>query len=692
MAKRPSLCEVDSTGCEMNGGTKKARVLSEEAIEALVTERIESRLAAAAQAPVPRLLQESFTPNDPVHGLMHLPLIVKHVVDTLVFQRMRHIKQLGLCALVFPGATHNRFFHSIGTAYLAHELVKGLRFRQPDLRITNRDALCALMAGLCHDLGHPCFSHMFEFFVQDVGCEKRGELEAKARLGGRPHVSADEDALLHRYENWRHEAASTMLLRELFNELRGPLEEAGLTCDSSGDDWTCIQELIDPPKVKLETLLEEGNLRTSWSSVIKGRPVEKAWLYEIVSNWRSGIDVDKFDYFRRDALYLGIQRQFDHDRYMRSVRVIPDRFGVLTMSPPEKDRNHLRDNMMELRRTLHRTAYQHKTVKKLECHMIDALKRLDEAILVTGAGGEKMRLSEAAVRLDPVAYPQLTDTFVEARLLYPDSPALEAAAEIYKVHILRRQMMRLVGDWDLPRLLPVPRRAALQVPRRPTFRGARGRGPRRRGDPAAAGAQGARRGPKRRSCRYRPCPLPKRREVIEGVLREYPAAAALLHPGRPPRPVPSTELHCQAARFHYGMGARDPIARVVFHSSKREPSQQDFANRDVQPLQQKVFLFWNPPVEDLQDERTLQSLTLAFDCWAESLVAGNPAAPPAAPAAPLQHGIAGREAKAATDIVAVATQPAASAPSRPRRTLQISASCPVDPPLLRRTLTAPPWA
>lgn len=87
---------------------------------------------------------------------------VKLVVDTREFQRMRHIKQLGVCAQVFPGATHNRYFHSIGTAYLAFTFIQSLRHQQPELGITDRDEVCVTLAGLCHDLGHPAFSHMFE--------------------------------------------------------------------------------------------------------------------------------------------------------------------------------------------------------------------------------------------------------------------------------------------------------------------------------------------------------------------------------------------------------------------------------------------------------------------------------------------------------------------------------------------------
>lgn len=75
---------------------------------------------------------------------------------------------------------------------------------------------------------------------------------------------------------------------------------------------------------------------------------------------------------------------------------------------------------MELRKTLHRTAYQHKTVKKLEqslasdiCfqrsylerHMIDILKLMDEIPLLTGSTGKKMTISQVGISIDPVAYP-----------------------------------------------------------------------------------------------------------------------------------------------------------------------------------------------------------------------------------------------------------------------------------------------
>lgn len=341
-------------------------------------------------------MDDAFAPLDPVHGHLALPPLVKAVVDTRQFQRLRRIKQLGVCSWVYPGAEHTRFGHSLGTAHLAQELVLSLRARQPELGVTDADVLCVTLAGLCHDLGHPCFSHTFEAFVREAG---------RRRL-----ATGDEEGA-RRCELWSHEDASVALMRDLFEEMRAPLASAGLCAV----DLVCIQELVRPPKRQLEEALGAGELRRAWPKLIRGRPVTKAWMYEIVANWRSGVDVDKFDYFQRDAHYLGIPTVFSHARYTREVRALTDDTGVPTLSPPTKLRDWLRE-MLELRKALHAKAYQHKTVVKLEMHMVDILLRLEGALRVPDGQGGTLSLSEAALALDPVAYGMLTDSFVEAAL------------------------------------------------------------------------------------------------------------------------------------------------------------------------------------------------------------------------------------------------------------------------------------
>ena len=93
--------------------------------------------------------------RDSIHGDLHLTDFELKLVDTVEMQRLRRIKQLGFTSLVYPGANHTRFEHSIGTLSLADKLATRLNLEKDVVELLR---VCALL----HDIGHAPFSHVSE--------------------------------------------------------------------------------------------------------------------------------------------------------------------------------------------------------------------------------------------------------------------------------------------------------------------------------------------------------------------------------------------------------------------------------------------------------------------------------------------------------------------------------------------------
>lgn len=93
--------------------------------------------------------------RDPVHGYVKLEGLALELADTPQMQRLRWIKQLGLASLVYPGANHTRFEHSLGAYHLADLLANHLGLHEED-----KTKICA--AALLHDVGHGPLSHATE--------------------------------------------------------------------------------------------------------------------------------------------------------------------------------------------------------------------------------------------------------------------------------------------------------------------------------------------------------------------------------------------------------------------------------------------------------------------------------------------------------------------------------------------------
>ena len=97
--------------------------------------------------------------QDPVNGPVKLSAEMQKVIDSPEFQRLRYIRALGLCNLVFPGANHSRFEHSLGTMHLAALFSEALGLEEKVL---------ATASALLHDVGHPPLSHSNEDIFQEI--------------------------------------------------------------------------------------------------------------------------------------------------------------------------------------------------------------------------------------------------------------------------------------------------------------------------------------------------------------------------------------------------------------------------------------------------------------------------------------------------------------------------------------------
>ncbi|MDX2445530.1 MAG: HD domain-containing protein [Bacteroidales bacterium] len=133
--------------------------------------------------------------NDPVYGFIDIPYpLVYEIIEHPYFQRLRRIKQLGLTHLVYPGAQHTRFQHSLGALHLMTSAIETLR--QKGVEIRPEEAEAVSIAILLHDIGHGPFSHALEqslvenishedvsmLFMKELNKQFSGKLELAIRI------------------------------------------------------------------------------------------------------------------------------------------------------------------------------------------------------------------------------------------------------------------------------------------------------------------------------------------------------------------------------------------------------------------------------------------------------------------------------------------------------------------------------
>lgn len=208
--------------------------------------------------------------RDPIHGTIEVSDAERALVDSRFFQRLRNVRQLGFGELAFPGATHTRHAHSLGSMHVASRLFDAVASRTPPSPKAAARFRAALRAAvLCHDLGHMPLSH---------ASERIAPPRARLRLPAWVDDGGEGQA---RHEDF---TARILLDSSLTPVLQAAYAPLGLTAEQ-------IASLV------------VGATPPSGNAFVDGGVDWAPLLRSLVSG---ELDADRMDYLARDSFYTGV--------------------------------------------------------------------------------------------------------------------------------------------------------------------------------------------------------------------------------------------------------------------------------------------------------------------------------------------------------------------------------------------------
>jgi len=266
---------------------------------------------------------------DPVHQFIYLDDDEAALIDTLPFQRLRYIRQMGMAYLVYPGATHSRFEHSLGVMELSSQIFDRMVSKFPQMRQARQDypywRKVVRLAALCHDVGHLPFSHVGE----------------KALLGKGGH------------EKWTYAIIQSPALMPLWDKIKADTKN---------------RELVDhilKLSIGEKKLKEIGHASpfSAWDRV----------MCEIITGDFFG--ADRIDYLLRDSKSSGVSYGlFDYHQLIETVHILSQE-GNMQLGIEENGIESC-EALLLSRHFMHRRVYQYATVKSYNFHLSRFMEKI----------------------------------------------------------------------------------------------------------------------------------------------------------------------------------------------------------------------------------------------------------------------------------------------------------------------------
>jgi HD superfamily phosphohydrolase len=253
--------------------------------------------------------------RDPIHGDITLTGCLIELLETPEVQRLQNIKQLGFAHLVFPGAHHTRFEHSLGSCMIASQIADILNLTKTEKQLIS-------CAALLHDIGHGPFSHTLEsLLVEQFNVD---------------HVDLTEQLILGEYK---------ILDEKEQHYIHAP----------------SVHEILSRYDVDEKDIV----------NIIRGKQTKKFYLSQLLN---STIDVDQLDYLMRDAYYTGVSYgTIDLQRLLQTIMIYKGNLTVMRKGVS------VVENILMARALMYSSVYFHKTVRIAELMLLKALEEIHDA-------------------------------------------------------------------------------------------------------------------------------------------------------------------------------------------------------------------------------------------------------------------------------------------------------------------------